>query len=367
MKSSFCCIVVTAVFFAVGTSATIASSNEYEYLSDKADCIIWKANGWGVMGFDERCKAADDAKAGKININGKIYEKGIGVHANSVVVFNIDGQYSKFIAEVGCQTEEGIDKGSVVFQVFTDGIKVFDSGLVVSGQPAVDVNLPVKGIRHLRLVVRDGGNGITSDLANWGDAKLVKSAKRFIANPTGKRIDIGEFAHVVISDPNRIKGTQAGKVEEYPAEDVFLETLIAPTKDGIYTIEPVTKKQSCIGLNWTEKRLLTSLSIVFAEDSFIPNLDNVKVQGWKDTVNRSELDWGDNSPFIGEWTNLKGNIEEQKNICTFSIESALEGKGANILPLASSQHLKVREKSAGFFLVRNQICRFASSVFLLTR
>jgi hypothetical protein len=43
-------------------------------------------------------------------------------------------------------------------------------------------------------------------------------------NPEGS-VDIARFAQVVTSDPTRIDGASSGRIEEYHAKDLFLETL----------------------------------------------------------------------------------------------------------------------------------------------
>jgi len=62
--------------------------------------------------------------------------------------------------------------GSVTFQVFVDGEKQFDSGLMHSRDPQKYIEVNVTGAKELKLVVTDGGNGNGSDHASWGDTKL---------------------------------------------------------------------------------------------------------------------------------------------------------------------------------------------------
>jgi hypothetical protein len=62
---------------------------------------------------------------------------------------------------------------SVVFQVYLDGVKVFDSGTMTSTNTTQAVNLDVTGKNELKLIVTDAGNGNTSDHADWAGARLV--------------------------------------------------------------------------------------------------------------------------------------------------------------------------------------------------
>ena len=45
-------------------------------------------------------------------------------------------------------------------------------------------------------------------------------------------VDLGQFARVVTSDPDRRDGARAGRLEEFRAENVFLTTELAPQADG---------------------------------------------------------------------------------------------------------------------------------------
>ena len=63
--------------------------------------------------------------------------------------------------------------GSVVFQVFLDGVMVFTSGTMTGASPTQSIDLNVTGKTTLRLVVADGGNGNAFDHADWASARLV--------------------------------------------------------------------------------------------------------------------------------------------------------------------------------------------------
>ena len=60
-------------------------------------------------------------------MNGTTYAKGLGVHAVSEIRYALS-RLQRFKAEVGMDDEVG-SAGSVVFEVYADATKVFDSGL----------------------------------------------------------------------------------------------------------------------------------------------------------------------------------------------------------------------------------------------
>ena len=75
-----------------------------------------------------------------ITLNGKEYDKGIGVAINSSVTYNLDGKYARFFSDIGVDDSTG-GEGSVTFQVWADGKKIFDSG-VIHGNDAKKASTP---------------------------------------------------------------------------------------------------------------------------------------------------------------------------------------------------------------------------------
>lgn len=50
---------------------------------------------------------------------------------------------------------------------------VYESNIMHSGDSANHIRIPMKGVKELRLIVFDGGDGTNQDHADWADAKLV--------------------------------------------------------------------------------------------------------------------------------------------------------------------------------------------------
>ena len=79
---------------------------------------------------------------------------------------------TRFLASVGVDDEEGAN-GSVVFQVYSDGTKIYDSGLMTAATPTATVDADITGKSELRLVVGDGGDTADSDHADWAAARVT--------------------------------------------------------------------------------------------------------------------------------------------------------------------------------------------------
>lgn len=240
-------------------AAVIAAGGEQTggYLSsDLLDCIWYHRQAWGSLGLDTAVVPPDGRPGSPLRIGDRTFSHGLGTHAHSDILVRLDGAFEAFQAEIGILWQQG-DTGTVVFRVFVDEVERFNSGVVRERDPARPVRVDLRGADELRLEVTDAGDGITCDCAIWADARLIAATD---ATPRSRRAtDLAPFAQVVATDPARIEGTRAGRVEEFPAADVFLSTPLRPDADGLY------RGHGAIGLEWFERRHLRELGIGFAE------------------------------------------------------------------------------------------------------
>jgi len=128
-------------------------------------------NGWGPV---ERNTSNGESAAGDghpITIGGAVYAKGLGVHADSAVEYYTGGSCERVTARVGVDDEKGAN-GTVTFEIWADGEKVTSTGVLTNADAAEAVSADVSGAQVVRLVVTDGGDGVDSDHADWGDAVL---------------------------------------------------------------------------------------------------------------------------------------------------------------------------------------------------
>ncbi len=105
---------------------------------------------------------------------GRRYASGIGTHALSEIKYHLAGRYARFTCTVGA-AERG---GSVVFQVYGDGRKLFDSGTLHGLGEVHRLDVPVQGVEKLRLVVTDASDGYIHDMANWLNPRLLRAERR---------------------------------------------------------------------------------------------------------------------------------------------------------------------------------------------
>jgi hypothetical protein len=95
---------------------------------------------------------------------------GISAHAPSELVFPIDGKYERFTSRVGPWAD--YSRGSVSFEVYGDG-ECLHKGQVLSKGVRESIDVSVKGVKKLRLVATDGGDGKAADGSIWFDPRLV--------------------------------------------------------------------------------------------------------------------------------------------------------------------------------------------------
>ncbi|WP_448330329.1 glycoside hydrolase family 2 TIM barrel-domain containing protein [Streptomyces sp. DSM 41534] len=128
-------------------------------------------NGWGPVERD-RSNGEDAPGDGKtLTIDGTTYERGLGTHADSTVEVFLGGNCSTFTATTGLDDEVGAD-GSVVFEVYADGERVYRGETAHGSDAAVPVEARIEGARKLRLRVTDGGDGNAHDHADWAAATV---------------------------------------------------------------------------------------------------------------------------------------------------------------------------------------------------
>jgi glucose/arabinose dehydrogenase len=130
-------------------------------------------NGWGPYEVNRSNGEQGAADGLQISIGGVPYQRGIGVHAPSDIRFNLNRTCSgSFIADLGVDDEVG-DNGSVVFQVWLDGVLAYTSPALTGSSLRSTAIVPVADKAELRLVVTNGGNGDGYDHASWGGARVT--------------------------------------------------------------------------------------------------------------------------------------------------------------------------------------------------
>ena len=148
------------------SATTLPATSTPTYLSD----LPWVSatSGYKTVQRDKTING------NPITLGGVVYNKGIGTHAVSTIVYKLGGLYDTFVCDVGVDDEvNGKGVGSVIFQVIGDGKVLFDSGIINNAGPSAHIAISVAGVNQLSLVANNGvPNSIDYDHADWAGAQL---------------------------------------------------------------------------------------------------------------------------------------------------------------------------------------------------
>ncbi len=106
-----------------------------------------------------------------LSVQYAFYRRGIGTHANSTQTFDVAGHFTLFSFDYGVDTEAG-PRGTVVFEVYGDDTLLFASKKIGRYDLPRHADVTITGVKTLKLVVTDAGDGITDDHADWLNPKL---------------------------------------------------------------------------------------------------------------------------------------------------------------------------------------------------
>jgi hypothetical protein len=104
-----------------------------------------------------------------MKIDGRIFEFGVGSHANSKLVWNLNGAYKKFHSYIGLDDESVCGNGAI-WAVKGDGKYLYRSEVLTSYK--IDsLSIDINGVKVLELETLDNGNR-DCDHTNWAGAWL---------------------------------------------------------------------------------------------------------------------------------------------------------------------------------------------------
>jgi alpha-galactosidase len=140
-----------------------------------------------------------------LRIGGKTYQEGLGSHANSRIVFQLNKPFAAFVADAGLDknddTQRGsVDgKGSVVFVVKGDGRELVKTPVCRYGDAPKHIEVALNHVAQLELIITDAGDGISFDQADWADARLIDA--------DGKSVPLGTIVRATQSSPFTLQST----------------------------------------------------------------------------------------------------------------------------------------------------------------
>ena len=150
-------------------------------------------SGWGPIEINASNgeKAAGDGRP--LTMGGEVYQTGLGLHADAEISLSGSqptGVDCDFSADVGVDDEVG-NRGSVVFQAYADGVKLYDSGVLRGSDAAArHVAFTFPSAKSLSIRVTDAGDHNYFDHADIANPLLT--CRPVQAKPT-LTLDVNEL------------------------------------------------------------------------------------------------------------------------------------------------------------------------------
>ena len=200
----------------------------YDYLSD----LKWES-AKTQHGEVTRNNSIKGRTLGEI----KGYAKGIRIHANGEVVYDLgEHNYDNFEVKVGVDMNIAAQtNSSITFKVVGDGKTLATTNVLKHDDNLRYIKVPVKDVKELKIEVHDGGNGKTSDHGIIVEPKLsTNNSKPKLTIPKSQTVKVGDTLEDVVG--------------AYEATDV---------EDGNLTKKVVVTGQDKVNLNRVGNYTLT--------------------------------------------------------------------------------------------------------------
>ncbi|MFB6189795.1 MAG: NPCBM/NEW2 domain-containing protein [Halapricum sp.] len=123
--------------------------------------------GWGSIGIDE------SVGGNTLTIGGQTYDYGLGVHAESEVVYYLAGNMSRFVADVGIDDEVTSGTAKAWFHVVGDGEVLAETDALTASDDPVHLDVDISGV-DMRTLTVTPGETIDYDHSDWAIAEVIE-------------------------------------------------------------------------------------------------------------------------------------------------------------------------------------------------
>jgi len=138
-----------------------------------------------------------------LTLGGIVYPHGIGTNSNSELLFDLKGQATRFITLVGIDDGRKTGVGSVIVEVWLDGKKVSETGVVRSGAAPQQLSVDLTGARRMMLYISDAGDAIRDDNVDLAGAMIVL-APNATSRPESIKVPIEPAPPIASSDATKL-------------------------------------------------------------------------------------------------------------------------------------------------------------------
>jgi hypothetical protein len=243
--------------------------------------LLFAEQEWGALGMDK------SVEGNPLSVGGKFYAHGLGTHASSKLIYNLDGNYERFEALVGVDDEmRSFGKSSVIFKVLGDERELFHSGVMRNDTPPRHVSIPVSGVEDLSLVVTDAGDGISGDHADWIEPVLYRSNGKQSAQAAGSKAayDVGvPGLQVRLSTNGEVVGLGFGPTNRERPVRAFTQVLGCHTEGTVHAT-----KLPGGGMEFARTLINGEHRRIILDERFTPALGSVR---WEVEIRNTSSDW----------------------------------------------------------------------------
>lgn len=114
---------------------------------------------------------------GQLRAGGRLYLKGLGVHAAARLTYDLDKPYRALAADAAID-DQTAGRGSAVFRVYIDDGSGewqlrYESPIVRGGAPPSPISVDLSGVKRLSLLVDFADHGDEQAHADWLNARLL--------------------------------------------------------------------------------------------------------------------------------------------------------------------------------------------------
>jgi hypothetical protein len=238
--------IVTVVTGRIGRPKTPPAPGQPQvYISDM---LPVKATAGG----DKKVMRDKSVDGNPLTLAGTPYKRGMGVHADSDLVFRLRPEYKRFTATVGVD-DEVKEGGSIEFSVLVDDRTVAKSPVLKPSEVhKFDLEIP-SGAVSIKLLTRSADGATTGDHGDWADAGFLSVLK-----PTSRPVGLPEF---YISDmtPTKVTlgwGENPGIDKSIDGNPITIKGKIYPRGVGTHAVSKLVYK-----LNPDFKRFVATVGI----------------------------------------------------------------------------------------------------------
>jgi len=156
-------LLVLALMGLVQAQVVWGAESKYVYL-DQLD-VRYMLQDWGTPAVNKSIMGTP------LSVAGVGYSRGIGTHSISRYMLRVDGKARSISGFAGADDRNDYDS-DMEFQILADRQVLWSSGILRKGMPAQPFELDLSGVDKLVLMVREAGDGIMYDHADWLDVKI---------------------------------------------------------------------------------------------------------------------------------------------------------------------------------------------------